>query len=166
MVPSLVNVVFDDGPCKNTLRILDILAHTDTKATFALVGRNALEFPHIVKRIAAEGHTVANHTMTHARLTDLTDTQVTDEIALCHIVLSGLVEPPFLLRPPFASCDERVKRLAGHIGYDVLEGSSIGDYLYENPDELTHAAKGFRGFIGLHDWHEPTVQALPGILAA
>jgi hypothetical protein len=31
------------------------------KATFFLIGQNAAEYPDIVRRIAAEGHEIANH---------------------------------------------------------------------------------------------------------
>lgn len=61
-----VVLTFDDGPLPPyTNRILDILAHECVKATFFMVGRMARAYPHMVQRVFAEGHTVANHSQSH-----------------------------------------------------------------------------------------------------
>src|SRR6202140_5412269 len=60
-----VVLTFDDGPLPpNTNRVLDILAAECVKATFFLVGRMAAEFPTLVRRTFADGHTIATHTQT------------------------------------------------------------------------------------------------------
>lgn len=56
-------LTFDDGPSKNTVRILDILKEKDVKATFFVVGRQDMD--HVYKRIVDEGHTIGNHTYGH-----------------------------------------------------------------------------------------------------
>ncbi len=59
-------LTFDDGPSPNvTTEILDILKREDAKATFFVVGSNVKAYPHILKRIHEEGHTVGNHTYSH-----------------------------------------------------------------------------------------------------
>lgn len=56
-------LTFDDGPSNNTLKILDILASYNIKATFFVVGNTGkLDY---IKRIHAEGHTVGLHSDTH-----------------------------------------------------------------------------------------------------
>lgn len=61
-----VFLTFDDGPSsKSTEAILDILKEEDVKATFFVVGKNALNFPDVLKRVYDEGHTVAIHTYSH-----------------------------------------------------------------------------------------------------
>ena len=61
-----VVLTFDDGPLPPySNRVLDILAHECVKATFFLVGRMARSFPHVVKRVYDEGHTLANHSQNH-----------------------------------------------------------------------------------------------------
>jgi len=62
---GMVYLTFDDGPSPNTKVILDQLKEYDAKATFFVVGEKVEEYPDIVKRIKAEGHTVAVHTDTH-----------------------------------------------------------------------------------------------------
>jgi peptidoglycan/xylan/chitin deacetylase (PgdA/CDA1 family) len=61
-----VVLTFDDGPLPPyTTRILDVLASECVKATFFMVGRMAQAYPHMVQRVASEGHTVANHSQNH-----------------------------------------------------------------------------------------------------
>jgi peptidoglycan/xylan/chitin deacetylase (PgdA/CDA1 family) len=61
-----VVLTFDDGPLPPyTSRILDVLASECVKATFFMVGRMAHSFPALVKRVHAEGHTIANHSQNH-----------------------------------------------------------------------------------------------------
>ncbi|MBG6138729.1 polysaccharide deacetylase family protein [Longispora fulva] len=63
---SAVALTFDDGPDPvNTPRILDILKQNGVKATFCLVGFRARDHPELVRRIAAEGHSLCNHSWQH-----------------------------------------------------------------------------------------------------
>jgi peptidoglycan/xylan/chitin deacetylase (PgdA/CDA1 family) len=55
-------LTFDDGPSDNTLKILDILKQANAKASFFVIGTSKLDY---VKRIHAEGHTVALHANNH-----------------------------------------------------------------------------------------------------
>jgi len=63
-----VALTFDDGPNVNTARVLDALKEMNIKATFFVVGDQARRNPALLARIAAEGHLLANHSATHARL--------------------------------------------------------------------------------------------------
>jgi peptidoglycan/xylan/chitin deacetylase (PgdA/CDA1 family) len=61
-----VALTFDDGPDPvQTPKLLDLLAEHGVKATFCLVGKNVVAHPGLVRRIAAEGHTLCNHTWRH-----------------------------------------------------------------------------------------------------
>lgn len=70
-------LTFDDGPGPTTAEILDILAEAGVHATFFVLGRNVEEAPWcdgdtgraraLVARMFREGHTVGNHTYSHAR---------------------------------------------------------------------------------------------------
>jgi peptidoglycan/xylan/chitin deacetylase (PgdA/CDA1 family) len=62
-----VALTFDDGPDPvQTPRLLDLLAANGVKATFCVVGMRVKAYPDLVKRIAAEGHTLCNHSWAHA----------------------------------------------------------------------------------------------------
>jgi peptidoglycan/xylan/chitin deacetylase (PgdA/CDA1 family) len=63
---AAVALTFDDGPDpKYTPKILDLLRKNGVKATFCLVGTRAKAYPQLVRRIAAEGHTLCNHSWKH-----------------------------------------------------------------------------------------------------
>lgn len=61
-----VALTFDDGPDPTyTPRILAILRNSNVKATFCLIGVNVRQYPDLVRQIAADGHTLCNHTWKH-----------------------------------------------------------------------------------------------------
>lgn len=61
--PKYAYLTFDDGPSKNTVKILDFLKANNIKATFFVIGKKGEE--EIYKRIVDEGHTLAVHSNTH-----------------------------------------------------------------------------------------------------
>ena len=65
-VQKVAYLTFDDGPSANvTPLILDILKKYDIKATFFVLGHNAIDNKDLILRTFAEGHVVANHTYNH-----------------------------------------------------------------------------------------------------
>src|ERR1700761_7494381 len=67
-----VVLTFDDGPWPPTTpKVLAALASECVHATFFLIGKPASEHPELVRRIAAEGHTVGHHSWTHPTFTQI-----------------------------------------------------------------------------------------------
>jgi peptidoglycan-N-acetylglucosamine deacetylase len=61
-----VGLTFDDGPDPTyTPQVLALLRKHEVKATFCLVGVNAKAYPELVRAIAADGHTLCNHSWNH-----------------------------------------------------------------------------------------------------
>lgn len=58
-----VYLTFDDGPSRNTDKILDILNEYGVKATFFVVGKDGFEEQY--QRIVAESHTLGMHSYSH-----------------------------------------------------------------------------------------------------
>lgn len=58
-------LTFDDGPSKNTMKILDILKKYNVKATFFVNGREDEFSLKVYERIIKEGHKLGNHTYSH-----------------------------------------------------------------------------------------------------
>jgi peptidoglycan/xylan/chitin deacetylase (PgdA/CDA1 family) len=76
-----VVLTFDDGPWPPTTpRVLAALAKECVRATFFLIGKPASEHPELVRRIAAEGHTVGHHTWLHRSLMRIKPAETTEEI--------------------------------------------------------------------------------------
>lgn len=63
--PRVVYITFDDGPNKNTAKILDTLAEHDMKATFFLTGSQIENNRDTVRRMAGEGHSIGLHAWSH-----------------------------------------------------------------------------------------------------
>ena len=67
--PKSVAFTFDDGQNPEaTPLILDALKARGVKATFFVLGRHADQWPELVQRVAAEGHTIGNHGWHHRKL--------------------------------------------------------------------------------------------------
>ena len=65
---NTVALTVDDGPHPTwTPKVLDLLAANGVPAMFSLIGRQALAYPGLVRRIVAAGHGLCNHSMTHPR---------------------------------------------------------------------------------------------------
>lgn len=89
-------LTFDDGPGPSTGPILDILAKYGVKATFFVLGRNLTEAlwsggdtaraSALVTRALSDGHTVGNHTFSHAKPLEFLDLPA--DIARCDQALA------------------------------------------------------------------------------
>jgi peptidoglycan-N-acetylglucosamine deacetylase len=115
-----VVLTFDDGPWPGTTpRVLDALRHECVKATFFLLGRNAVDYPDLARREVAEGHTVAHHTFSHpllARLPlDRAQAEIDRGIAAVETAALGHAGPapvtPFFRFPGFAASPALLDRL-------------------------------------------------------
>ena len=61
-----VALTFDDGPNPiYTPKVLEILKKEGVHATFCLIGCHAKKYPELVQEIVAEGHKIADHSMSH-----------------------------------------------------------------------------------------------------
>ena len=114
-----VVLTFDDGPWPGTTnRVLDALRRECVRATFFLLGRNAADHPDLVRREAAEGHTVGHHTFSHALLAHLplaaAEAEINRGIAAVETALSraeSVPATPFFRFPGFASSPALLIRL-------------------------------------------------------
>ncbi|HEY4369533.1 MAG TPA: polysaccharide deacetylase family protein [Steroidobacteraceae bacterium] len=76
-----IYLTFDDGPDPQwTPRILDTLAAAQVPATFFVIGNAALRDPALVRRAAAEGHEIANHTLEHRHPWAMTSAQARRQV--------------------------------------------------------------------------------------
>ena len=61
-----VFLTFDDGPVPEvTPQVLDMLDELGVKATFFMVGENAMRHPELVEEVRRRGHSIGSHTMHH-----------------------------------------------------------------------------------------------------
>ncbi|WP_051508759.1 polysaccharide deacetylase family protein [Sporosarcina sp. D27] len=98
-----IALTFDDGPNPiYTPRLLDLLAHYNIKAVFFVVGRHAENYPEIIQRMHAEGHSIGIHHYEHVSTWRLTPQQTHQQIKRTAKVIKELTgsEPTFY-RPPW-----------------------------------------------------------------
>ncbi len=77
---------------RNVDCILEMLADTDTKATFFTLGWIAERYPELVRHIVREGHELASHGYGHERASDQTEAAFYSDIQLAKIILEDLVD--------------------------------------------------------------------------
>ncbi len=91
--PYIDRADWDRRECRverNVDRILALLAEHQTKATFFTLGWIAERYPHLVKRIVAQGHELASHGFGHERVSDLTPASFADDIVRTKALLEDL----------------------------------------------------------------------------
>lgn len=73
-------LTFDDGPGPSTPALLRVLRQAGCTATFFVLGCHLVGARVLGARIVAEGHTLGNHTWSHARPRALTDAALRVEL--------------------------------------------------------------------------------------
>ena len=98
-----VALTFDDGPDpEQTPRVLDILAEHGAKATFFLIGERAARAGALVRRIAAAGHDLGNHTWSHRSLWLSGPGETGRQVRQGHDAIAQAAgAPPRFFRPPW-----------------------------------------------------------------
>lgn len=169
-----VLLTFDDGPAAPTAQVLDALAKECARATFFVIGHNAEETPALVKRAAAEGHTIGHHSYSHPavtlRLLDDGDARADIEKGIKAVEkASGGKAAPFFRFPGFADTPELVSWLEGR-GYTIF-GSDLwaSDWSPMSPKGeldlvMARLEKQGKGIVLFHDSKAQTAQMLPDFL--
>lgn len=128
-----VFLTFDDGPSRNTGKVLDILKEYNIKATFFVIGMNLTEDGIMyLKRAVEEGHVIGLHTESHdyKQLYSSLTGFLTDYHKLSERLVEVLGECPSLFRFP---------------------GGSYNMYAKETKDEIKEEMER-RGFV-YFDWN-------------
>ncbi len=118
-----VSISFDAswGNDKTQL-ILDTLEQYNIKSTFFLVGVWVRAYPDDVKKIAAAGHDIGNHSNTHPDLTQLDIGSIRSELETCSSDIEALTgKRPILFRHPYGAYDNRVIGTALGMGMNCIQ---------------------------------------------
>ena len=142
---KVLYLTFDAGyENGQTEKILDILKKQQVPAAFFLVGNYIQRNPELVRRMVAEGHMVANHTMHHPDMSKISDPAAFEK------ELSGLEdlyqqitgkEMPKYYRPPQGIYSEDNLRMAKEMGYKTVFWSLA--YVDWNNDAQPTAQQAF-----------------------
>jgi peptidoglycan/xylan/chitin deacetylase (PgdA/CDA1 family) len=171
-------LTFDDGPWPPTDRkILAALAQECVRATFFLIGRNAAAYPELVRKMAAEGHTVAHHSFAHPNLKymkpEAAIAEIDRGIAAIEAALRGTASTtpttPFFRFPYFestpATLETLQKRGIAVFGADLWASDWVPMTPAQQLTLLTERLQAARkGIILLHDPKSQTAGMLPAFL--
>jgi peptidoglycan/xylan/chitin deacetylase (PgdA/CDA1 family) len=121
-------LTYDDGPNDpHTLRLLEVLAKEDVKATFFLIGRYVKQRPDIAREIAKAGHAIGNHSFTHPNFIFCSAKQTRDELQRCQDAIADATgEAPKLFRPPFGGRRPSTLRIARKLGLEPIMWNITG----------------------------------------
>lgn len=102
-VHPVVALTYDDGPrLPETLDLLAVLEKEEVPATFFQTGRDIEKYPDVVKKVAAAGHEIGNHSYSHQEMVWRSPAFIESELARTDQALVDLGIPkPKLMRPPF-----------------------------------------------------------------
>jgi peptidoglycan-N-acetylmuramic acid deacetylase len=116
---KVLYLTFDEGYENGyTPKILDILKANNVKAAFFVTGHYVKTQPELVKRMAAEGHIVGNHTMNHPSLPDISDEEIKKELQSVEELFTKLTGKKMkYLRPPKGEYSERTLAVTRQLGY-------------------------------------------------
>jgi peptidoglycan-N-acetylglucosamine deacetylase len=166
-----IAITFDDGPSPQlTPRLLDALKERGIRATFFVVGKNVVEYPEIVRRMAADGHEIANHSWSHPALTQLGVEGVRKQLESTNEAISRITgKRPVLMRPPYGATNLSLNRqFTEQFGLKVILWSvDPRDWKYRNSNRVyNHILQNTKpgAIIIAHDIHATTVAAMPETL--
>jgi len=121
---KVIYLTFDAGyENGNVAKTLDILKEKETPGAFFVLGNLILREPELIKRMASEGHTVANHTTHHK---DITKYQTKDELKQDLENLEALyrkatgAEMSKFFRPPEGKFNKSSIGFAKDLGYTTV----------------------------------------------
>ncbi len=180
IAPRQILLSFDDGPdLRGTPLILDELDRRGLKAIFFVTGwRLTGQRPEdiarrdLVRKIAAHGHLVANHTMSHHNLCQNPDEQAEEIDGNAELIAETTGVRPFLFRSPYgAFCQSLDAALNARGLTDIGWNLDPQDWKVERDEEAVFSymtnklakLKG-RGILLMHDTHLASVYALPRLL--
>ncbi len=117
-----IALTYDDGPNDpHTLKLLEVLAKDDVRATFFLIGRYVERRPEIVRDVLKAGHVIGNHTLTHPTLALTGSVQTRIQLEECQrAVQDATGESPRLFRPPFGARRPHTLRIARSLALEPV----------------------------------------------
>lgn len=157
-----VALTFDDGPRADTTGLLlDGLLERGAAATFFVIGEQIKGNEDLLRRMAAEGHQIGNHTYSHVRLLTAEKNTVIEEVQKTEVILKNLLgDREFWLRPPYGLIDsQRAALIKTPMIYwtldpedwKLLDAAKVVEYVVKNvqPGDI----------ILMHDFYPTSVEA-------
>src|SRR6516162_6800404 len=150
-------LTYDDGPNDpDTLRLIEVLARHDVKATFFGLGKFRGPGPPIARELVSAGHLIGNHSWDHPRLIFASDAELRRQVQQTQsAIIDACGLPPTLFRPPFGGRRPGTLSLVRALGLEpVMWNVACYDWKPTSADKVVaHARRQIRGgdVVLLHD---------------
>lgn len=146
--PTQVALTYDDGPGDpDTFHLLEVLSKHGVRATFFMIGRFVRQRPEIARAVAAAGHLIGNHTMSHPLLMTRAPRVVRQQLRDCNAALEDVLGMPVRwFRPPHGSRRPDILRSAREMGLTTVMWNAMGfDWKPTTADAVQeHVLRSFR----------------------
>jgi peptidoglycan/xylan/chitin deacetylase (PgdA/CDA1 family) len=161
---------FDDGPNTTvTPKVLDLFEKYEGKASFFLIGQNIKgEAVEVMKRAAALGCDLENHSFTHPAMPDMSEDEIKEEISkTTRLIETNTDKKVHFFRPPYIAYNEKMAKL---IDYVFICGTGCDDWdenicVEKRYDTIKNAAKdGLIVLLHDSDYNFKTVEMLERLL--
>lgn len=117
---KVLYLTFDNGYENGfTAPILDTLKEKEVPAAFFVTGHYIKDQPDLIKRMAAEGHIIGNHSWSHPDMTTTSNEQIKSELRKVKDGVAQLTGQSIMnyLRPPRGIFNDRVLAVSREEGY-------------------------------------------------
>lgn len=151
--------------------VLDILKENNLHCTFFLSGPWVKQYPEIAQRIQQDGHEIASHGYRHINLSNLSKSEIIDEVQKAHVNIKEVTGvDASLIRTPNGDYNDTVIQAIHEANYEAIQWSCDSlDWM--NPgintiiDRVSKRAKA-GDIILMHasDTCKQTADALPAVL--
>lgn len=156
---------------KTPMPVIEILKEHNIKCTFFLSGPWVKEYPEIVKRIKQDGHEIGSHGYKHINLSNLSKTEIKEEISKAHRNIKEVagVEPS-LIRTPNGDYSDHVIEAIHESNYEAIQwGTDSLDWMNPGVNSIIErVSKNVHpgDIILMHasDTCKQTAEALPDVI--
>jgi peptidoglycan/xylan/chitin deacetylase (PgdA/CDA1 family) len=164
---TCVALTFDDGPDVDlTPKLLSILESKGVTATFFVVGYRAALWPDIVRRAAADGFEIGNHSWNHPALTALATESAARQISRTDEQVNQIIgRRPSVIRAPYGSLSWRIASIDSRtfVGWDVDTQDWLHFSQWRITDRAVNRARN-GSIILMHDIHRTTIAAVGDVI--
>jgi peptidoglycan/xylan/chitin deacetylase (PgdA/CDA1 family) len=164
-----VALTFDDGPDDLTPEYLDVLDRLGVPATFFIMGDLSEARPELVREYVRRGHQIASHGYDHRRFTQLSWTELDQQLAKSVAAIGPQPVGRHWVRPPHGTFDARVvAQLLAHNWVLALWSLDSQDYAAPDADTIVARCAPDKVRPGevilLHESQRTTLDALPRLV--
>jgi peptidoglycan-N-acetylglucosamine deacetylase len=159
-------LTFDDGPDPTyTPKVLEVLKTFNARSTFFMLGECGLKHPELVKRVAADGHAIGNHSWSHSPFNTISLRNQQEELVRTQKTLSPYAVR--LFRPPYGLTNFKANISLFMRGYkNIFWSFSSEDWYERDPQGIKRSVienLRYGSIILFHDriFNEPTSEIGP-----